>query len=63
MEFKHCESCEYKEIGNTYGIMVFIVETKFDDFSSNHEAVGISHSIITLGKGMNPDILPAAMEN
>ena len=43
------------------GVMVIIVGNGHGDTSSNPEADCISHSTNTLGKGMNPIILPPAM--
>ena len=40
--------------------MVIDVGNEHDDTSAN-PGPGISHSTITLGKGMNPIILPPAM--
>ena len=42
--------------------MVIVVGIGHDDTSSNPESDYISHSTNTLGKGMNPNILPPAMD-
>ena len=42
------------------GVMVNVVGNGHGDMSSN-PGPGISHSTNTLGKGMNPIILPPAM--
>ena len=44
--------------GGARGVMVIVVGNGHGDSSSNP---GISHSTNTLGKGMNPIILPPAM--
>ena len=41
--------------------MVIVVGIGHDDTSSNPETDCISHNTNTLGKGMNPIILPPAM--
>ena len=44
------------------GVMVIVVRNGHGDMSSNlYETDCISHSTNTLGKGMNPIILPPAM--
>ena len=48
--------------GGAGGVMIIVVGTGHGDTSSNlNEADCISHSTNTLGKGMNPIILPLAM--
>ena len=47
------------QIGGACGVMVIVVGTGHGDTSSNPGC--ISHSTNTLGKGMNPIILPPAM--
>ena len=46
--------------GGVHGVMVIVVGNGQGDTSSN-EIDCISHSTNTLGKGMNPVILPLAM--
>ena len=49
-------------IGGARGVMVIFVENGHGDVNSNlDEIYCISHSTNTLGKGMNPVILPSAM--
>ena len=45
--------------GGACGVMVIVVGNEHGDTSSNHDC--ISHITNTLGKGMNPIILPPAM--
>ena len=45
--------------GDARGVMVIVVETRRHEFKSWTDC--ISHSTNTLGKGMNPIILPPAM--
>ena len=48
--------------GGARGVMVIVAGCGHDDMSSNPgQADCISHSTNTLGKGMNPNILPPAM--
>ena len=48
--------------GSARGVMVIVVGNGHGDTSSNpHETDCISHNTNTLGKGMNPIILPPAM--
>ena len=42
--------------------MVTVIENGHDEPSSNHEAVYFSYSANTLWKGMNPIILPPAID-
>ena len=57
--------CEHIYIGvggGARGVVVIVVENGHGDTSSNlDETDYISHSTNTLGKGMNPIILPPAM--
>ena len=46
---------------NARGVMVIVLENGHDDMSSNPGRDCILHSTNTLGKGMNPIILPPAM--
>ena len=49
-------------MGGVRGVMIIIVGNGHSDTSSNlDETDRISHSTNTLGKGMNPIILPPAM--
>ena len=49
-------------LGGTPGIIVIIIGNRNSNLSSNPEKyVCISHSVITLGKGMHPIIIPPAM--
>ena len=49
-------------LGGARGVMVIVVGNGHGDTSSNlDETDCVSHSINTLGKGMNPIILPLAM--
>ena len=48
-----------KRSGGVRGVMVIVVGNGHDDTSSNPGP--ISHCTNTLGKGMNPIILPPAM--
>ena len=48
--------------GGARGVMVIVVGIGHGDTSSNLDQIDcISHSTNTLGKGMNPTILPPAM--
>ena len=47
--------------GGAHGVMVIVVGNGLGDTSSNPRRDCISHSTNTLGKGMNPIILPPAM--
>ena len=47
--------------GGARGVMLIVVENGHGDTSSNPERDCISHSTNTLGKGMNPIILPPAL--
>ena len=48
--------------GGARGVMVIIVGNGHSDTSSNPgRVIAFSHSTNTLGKGMNPIILPPAM--
>ena len=47
--------------GGARGVMLIIVGNGHGDMSSNPGRDSISHSTNTLGKGMNPIILPPAM--
>ncbi len=48
--------------GGAHGVMVIVVGNGLGGTSSNlDETDSISHSTNTLGKGMNPIILPPAM--
>ena len=50
------------ELGSTYGVIVSIVGNGHSDLNSNPgKVVCISLSTNTLGKHMNPTILPPAM--
>ena len=50
-----------KNLGGARGVMVIVAGCGHDDTSSNpDEPDYISHSTNTLGKGMNPIILPPA---
>ena len=49
-------------VGGARGVMVIVVGIEHDDTSSNPGRDCISHSTNTLGKGMNPIILPPAMD-
>ena len=46
---------------NICGVMVIVIGNRHEDTSSNPGWDCISHSTNTLGKGMNPIILPPAM--
>ena len=46
---------------NACGVMVIVIGNGHSDTSSNPGRDCISHSTNTLGKGMNPVILPPAM--
>ena len=48
-------------LGDARGVMVIVVGNGHDDMNSNPGRDCISHSTNTLGKGMNPIILPPAM--
>ena len=52
-----CHHCEYNQIkiGGARGVMVIVIGFGHDETDC------ISHSTNTLGKGMNPIILPPAM--
>ena len=51
-------------LGGARGVMVIVVGNEHGDTSSNPGRIDcISHSTNTLGKGMNPIILPPAMGN
>ena len=56
--------CEQElALNDPRGIMVIVVGSGHGDTSSNlNETDCISHSTNTLGKGMNPIILPPAMD-
>ena len=47
--------------GGARGVMVIVLGNRHGDTSSNPGRDCISHSTNTLGKGMNPIILPPAM--
>ena len=47
--------------GGARGVMVIVAGYGHGDTSSNPGPDYISHSTNTLGKGMNPNILPPAM--
>ena len=49
----------YSIMHKVRGVMVIVAGCGHDDTSSNPDY--ISHSTNTLGKGMNPNILPPAM--
>ena len=49
----------YRNTGGVRGVKVIVVGIGHDDTCSNPDC--ISHSTNTLGKGMNPIILPPAM--
>ena len=48
-------------IGGAGGVMVIVIGNEHGDTSSNPRRDCISHSTNTIGKGMNPIILPPAM--
>ena len=47
--------------GGARGVMVIIAGIGHGDMNSNPGLIAFSHSTNTLGKGMNPIILPPAM--
>ena len=47
--------------GGARGVMVTVAGIGHGDTSSNPGQIAFSHSTNTLGKGMNPIILPPAM--
>ena len=51
----------YNHGGGAHGVMVIVVENGHGDTSSNPGRDCISHCTNTLGKGMNPIILPPVM--
>ena len=58
----HKVKSNYYIYGDIQSVMVIVVGNGHCDLSSNlGEAVCISHSANSLGKGMNPSILPPAM--
>ena len=54
------ERCK-RQPGGARGVMVIVLGNGHGDTSSNPGRDCISHSTNTLGKGMNPIILPPAM--
>ena len=62
-ELRYCNhSSVYPNLGGVLSVMVIIVGNGHDDtIKILDEADCISHSTNTLGKGMNPIILPPAM--
>ena len=57
-----CEYLTSTVLGGARGVMVIVAGYRHGGTSSNlNETDCISHSTNTLGKGMNPNILPPAM--
>ena len=48
-------------VADARGVIAIVIRNGYDDTSSNPGRDCISHSTNTLGKGMNPIILPPAM--
>ena len=58
----HTHTHTHTHVGGALCVMVIVIGNRHDETSSSlDEANSISHCTITLGKGMNPIILPPDM--